>query len=118
MSITSFKESIKKAQKINEAAAAAVAELTSQARDSASGPTPEEITFDIPVEGINLGQLTQELKSIVSPLVEVTVTGNTVVVKTNNKNAAYKTLRKYGVSVQNDGSVAGSIHKDAPQIEI
>lgn len=110
MSLRSFNESINKARKINEDAAAAVAELTKEMK-------PKIVSFTFPADGILLGQLEMTLKKGVSPSVEVTSTGTSITVVTDNEAACTKVLKTFGVNASVDGAVSSTQDTDPLKVE-
>ncbi len=113
MSIKTLQAKVVRAKKaiqsVNEAAAAATAELTSQNKE---GPTPEETTFTIPADGINLGQLEKERKQNVGQDVDISMSSSTVTIKSSNAIAVTRVLKKLGIVVDVAGVVVANRHTD------
>jgi len=112
MSLKSFTSAINNAnsklKQVNEAAAAAVAELTNQT--DAGNIVSEPVTFIVPATGILFGQLETVFKKSVTPTSELILEGDNIRISTNNPVNACKVLKKYGVIANLDGSVVSSIH--------
>jgi hypothetical protein len=90
MALKSFRNSIKKAKAICEAAAA-TAELTAQSDDKRE-------TLSFPSEGVNLSQVEKEVVGSADPKAVITNTGSTITISTNAPGKVKLILKKLGVS--------------------
>lgn len=100
MSLKTFNKTLTRSSAICEAAAAAVAELTNQSRNS---DPATDYTWSVPAGATNFGQLKTELLRITSPMTVVTLEGDSIVITSRNEAAVKTILLKYGFPVELTG---------------
>lgn len=93
-----FNESIKRAKVVREAAAAAVAELTSEIM-------PDEVTFTFAASGVDYNQLVLELRKIAAYNAKAVKEGEVIRVVSTNPIAVTKVLKYLGISADPSGTV-------------
>lgn len=97
--LNSLKKVISKAKAVQEAAAAATAELTNQITQK------EPTTFVFSSDGVNFNQLSTEIKKLASPSTQLVKEGGVIRVISTNPTAVTKVLRYLGIASEVDGTV-------------
>lgn len=102
-----FNETLARARKVHEAAAAATAELTREMNTDTT-------TFVLSAQGVNFNQLVLELKKLASPMTDVVKEGEVIRITTTNPAATTKVLRYLGIDAKVDGEVLLDKEDKAP----